>query len=39
MQVIKKLWDMFTVINRKINRSSAELNWICSNGLLVINAG
>ena len=39
MQVSDKLWDLFTVINRKISHSSAELNWICSNGLLAIKAG
>ena len=39
MQVSDKSQDIFAVINRKINHSSAELNWICSNGLLVINAG
>ena len=39
MQVSYKLWDIFAVINRKINYSSAELNWICSNGLLVIITG
>ena len=39
MQVSNKLWEIFTVNNRKINHGSAELNWICSNGLLAINAG
>ena len=39
MQVTDKLWDLFAVINRKISHSSAELNWICSNGLLAIKAG
>ena len=39
MQVSDKLWDIFAVISRKINHSSAELNWICSNSLLAINAG
>ena len=39
MQVRDKSWDIFAVINRKINHYSAELNWICSNGLLPINAG
>ena len=39
MQVSNKLWDLFTVINRKISHSSVELNWICSNGLLAIKAG
>ena len=39
MQVSNKLWDIFADINRKINHSSAELNWIYSSGLLAINAG
>lgn len=39
MQVRDKSWGIFAVINRKINDYSAELNWICSNGLLPINAG
>ena len=38
MQVINKLWDILAVINRRINHSSAELNWIYSIGLLAINA-
>ena len=39
MQVSNKLWDIFAVINRKINHSSAELSWTCSNGLLARNTG
>ena len=39
MQVRDTSWDIFAVINRKINHYSAELNWIYSNGLLLINTG